>query len=362
MSASACYLSWLITPLRQRGIMNRNLNEIAGDFNMQILHIRQNGQTVSSITADALPQILAAANDEWIWLDLTAADDGTSHEKLLRDVFHFHPLAVDDALHEIHVPKLDDWGTYLYIVLQDMAYDPAENRLIVPELDVFLGKRYLVTYHSEPITAVDRVWHTCQQNHRWLQHGPDHVLYRLIDEIVNNTTTAIETIEDDLEEVEDAIFASPTPSGTPELLFDLKRIVLRLRRVLAPQREVVNKLVRNDYTMIGPKDRLFFRDVYDHMIRLYDLSDNLRDLVTGTMDTYLSVVNNRMNDVMKTLTIITTLFMPLTFLTGFFGMNYFQATIPLPAWTGTAAFLATLFTMALLPLIMFWWIRRRGWL
>lgn len=327
---------------------------------MRILHV-QNETVVTDVSAESLASILAT-EDGWVWVDLSAHENKTSHEALLRNVFQFHPLAVDDALHEIHVPKLDNWETYLYIVLQDMVYDTTQNRLIVPELDVFLGKQYLVTYHSESMTAVERVWLTCQRDHRWLQHGPDHVLYRLIDEVVNNTTAVIEAIEDDLEQIEDSIFTAPAPAGTPELLFNFKRTVLRLRRVLAPQREVVNKLARNEYSMIGPKDRIFFRDVHDHMIRLYDLSDNLRDLVTGTMDTYLSVVNNRMNDVMKTLTIITTLFMPLTFLTGFFGMNYFQATISLPAWTGTAAFLVTLLTIVLLPLAMFGWIRRQGWM
>jgi magnesium transporter len=131
---------------------------------------------------------------------------------------------------------------------------------------------------------------------------------------------------------------------------------------VAPQREVLNKLARGDYALIDARDRMFFRDVYDHLVRLYDISESLRDLVGGALDTYLSVVNNRMNDVMKTLTVITTLFMPMSFLVGFFGMNFFQATVPFEAWTGRVAFGFVIATMIVVPLGMFLWMRRRAWM
>ena len=135
-----------------------------------------------------------------------------------------------------------------------------------------------------------------------------------------------------------------------------------IRRTLVPQREVVNKLARDTFLVIGEKDQVYFRDVYDHMVRLYNQSDSVRDLLTGTMELNLSVMNNRMNDVMKTLTIITTLFMPLTFITGFFGMNFFQAVLPLRVWTGSGTLAFTLVGMILLPLGMFYWMRRRAWM
>jgi magnesium transporter len=141
-----------------------------------------------------------------------------------------------------------------------------------------------------------------------------------------------------------------------------KRNVLQIRRVLAPQREVVNKLARDPYLVVGEKDQVYFRDVYDHMVRLTNDSDSVRDLLTGNMELYLSVVNNRMNDIMKTLTIITTLFMPLTFITGFFGMNFFQAVLPSRFWTGPVILVLTLVIMVLLPLVMFYWMRRRAWM
>ena len=128
-------------------------------------------------------------------------------------------------------------------------------------------------------------------------------------------------------------------------------------------REVLNKLARDDYAMIDIRDRVYFRDVYDHFVRLHDIAESLRDLVSGVLDTYLSVVNNRMNDVMKTLTTITTLFMPISFLAGFFGMNFFQpVSAGLKPWTDNPAFIISMGIFLVTPVLMFFWMRRRGWM
>lgn len=327
---------------------------------MRLLWVNPSGEIDTQRTVDDIAGILAR-DSGLLWLDLTGGDIEKGYESLLTQVFGFHPLAVDDALNEVHVPKLDDWGGYLYLVFQDVEYRQAERELALPELDVFLGEHYLVTYHLEPITAVDHTWEACQRDLRWLQHGADHLLYHLLDDIANNYARVMNTIEDDLAQLEGAIFGHPS-AALLETLFDYKQIALRLRKALAPQREVINKLSRDTYKMIGPKDRLFYRDVYDHMLRLHDMSENMRDLAMSGLDIYLSVVNNRMNDIMKTLTIITTLFMPLSFLTGFFGMNFFQATMASTAWTGPAALTLALLTMIGVPLVMFWWMRHRAWM
>ncbi len=327
---------------------------------MRNLFVQPEGKMELNLPLDRIPAALENLNG-MLWVDLSGSDGKEVMETLLLKTFGFHPLAVDDALNEVHVPKLDDWEAYLYLVFQEVIYDRNAQKLSMPELDVFLGPHYLVTYHAEMVDAVERVWEKSQKDLRWLQHGPDHILYWLIDELVNDFVTAVDAIEDDLEVMETNIFINPTPTML-EQLFAMKRVVMSLRRVILPQREVLNKLARDTYSMIGPKDRLFFRDVYDHMIRLHDLTENLRDLISGIMDSYLSVVNNRMNDIMKTLTVITTLFMPLSFITGFFGMNFFSAVLPLPAWTGSSALLGMMLSILLIPLGMFWWMRRRGWM
>lgn len=298
---------------------------------------------------------------ELLWIDLNQTENKASVEQFLTQQFGFHPLAIDDALNEEHLPKVDDWESYLYIALQDLTYDAASVTLAMPELDLFLGQQYLVTYHPEAVTAVDRVWQLCQRNSRWLQHGADHLLYRLIDEMVNNYTAVLDQLESRILQLENQIFTQPA-SSLLEGMTHYKRTVLEIRRVVAPQREVVNKLAREPFLVIGDQDQVYFRDVYDHMVRLYNDSDSVRDLLTGNMELYLSVVNNRMNDIMKTLTIITTLFMPLTFITGFFGMNFFQAVLPSEAWTGPEILILTLAIMVLLPLGMFYWMRRRAWM
>lgn len=310
-------------------------------------------------------QVLAQPQPQGLlWLDFSQEPLDVG-ETILRDIFKFHPLAVDDALTEAHVPRIDDWQEYLYVVLRAFVYikenEEGEAETLIPELDVFISRHYIVTYHETPITAVDRVWAACQRDKRLLNNGPDHLLYRLTDEIINDAITVVEQIQETLDEIEDIIFATPSPQMA-ERIFYLKRNILRLRRVIAPQREVLNKLARDDYAIIDPRDRIFFRDGYDHLMRLYELIDNLRDMTGSVLDTYLSVVNNNMNNVMKTLAVFTALFLPLTFITGFFGMNFFATTIDTHIWSGWTSFALAMGIMLTVPIIMLIWIRHRGWL
>jgi magnesium transporter len=175
-----------------------------------------------------------------------------------------------------------------------------------------------------------------------------------------NYMPAVEKIDDAIDQIEDQVFDRPSPK-TLERLLAIKRVLVAMRRIIVPQREVLNKLARDDYPVIDQKDRVFFRDIYDHLVRLHDLNESLRDLVGSVMDTYLSVVNNRMNEVMKTLTVITTIFMPLTFVTGFFGMNFFEPLGSLTAWTRDLVFYITMVIMVFLPIVMYIWMRRRTW-
>jgi magnesium transporter len=296
-----------------------------------------------------------------LWVDFSGEPNPTC-EPILLEVFGFHPLAVEDALQETHTPKVDDWGDYLYIVLGALVYEKAasDGALHLHELDVFLGKNFIVTHHDEPIAAIDQVWNACQRDARYTQHGVDHLLYRILDYLVAAYMPIVEKLDDEIDEIEDQVINKPS-TDTLQHIFGLKRSLLSMRRVITPQREVLNKLARDDYQVIDQHDRVFFRDVYDHLVRLQDLNESMRDMLSGTLDIYLSVINNRMNDVMKTLTVITTLFMPISFVTGFFGMNFFAPVARLTGWTGSTVFIFILLLTLLIPAAMFVWMRRKMW-
>ncbi|MCL4239598.1 MAG: magnesium/cobalt transporter CorA [Anaerolineae bacterium] len=317
-----------------------------------------------ALRMDLSMEAIAAARQSaagLLWLDLCGEPPALC-QPILRDMFGFHPLAVDDALAESHHPKVDDWGEYLLVVLHGVVFDrQAEPQVRTQELDIFLGRSYVITYRTEPIAAVERVWELCQRDVRHIQHGPDHLLYKLADEVVADYMPAVEAIDEAIDRIEDDLFDG-TGIAVPGGIFRLKRGLLHLRRIIAPQREVLNKLSRGDFPVILDDDRVFFRDVYDHLVRLYDITESLRDLVASVLDSYLSVVNNRMNDVMKTLTVIATLFMPLSFVVGFFGMNFFQPVTSLDAWTDLPAFVLTLLILLAVPATMIVWMRHRHWM
>jgi magnesium transporter len=296
----------------------------------------------------------------FLWVDFQGEPVATC-QPILLNTFGFHPLAVDDALEESHVPKLDDWGEYLYIVMHSATMQQGNYNIESLELDIFLGRNYIVTHHDHPIEPLDTIWAVIQRDQRQMKSGVDHIIYLLTDQIATHYMFLVEALDDSIDDIEAEIFDRPK-RDTVERVFAIKRAVLYLRRIIAPQREVLNKLAREDIQMIDARDRIYFRDVYDHYVRLYDIIEGVRDLVSGTLDTYLSVTNNRMNDIMKTLTVITTLFMPISFLSGFFGMNFFQPTYPLDVWTSLPAFLISLGLFILTPVGMFLWIRRRGWM
>jgi magnesium transporter len=301
------------------------------------------------------------SGDGLLWVDFQGEKNETSGPILL-NTFKFHPLAVDDALIETHVPKIDDWDDYIYIVLHAISYHREEDHLDNIELDVFIGKNFIVTHHDLPIPSLDRIWGTIPRDERYTKMGADHVLYRLTDELVVDYMAAIESMDEEIETIEDLMFDRPS-SALLSRTFALKRSTLRLRRILSPLREVLNKLARDDYKVIDQKDRVYFRDVYDHLVRLHDITESLRDLVGSAQDTYLSVINNRMNDIMKTLTVITTLFMPISFIASFFGMNFFQPVADnLKPWTSNPAFMITMLLVLGIPLFMLAWVRRKGWI
>lgn len=327
---------------------------------MRILVAHKDKTVIETTNLEA---VRSSLNDQesLIWVDLDGNPVDESR-RILTEIFNFHTLSVDDALVERHVPKIDDWGNYLYMSL--VAVNPEQplndfNKSI--ELDIFLGLNYIVTYHQEELHSVDLVWNNILRNESHLQRGSMYIIYQIIDELANEYMKLIDFLDIRVEEIEDTVIDKPDKKLLEEI-FIIKRSLLNLRRIIAPQRETLNKLSRGDFGIVSQKERMYFRDVYDHLVRVHEIIESLRDMIGGALDTYLSVVNNQLSNIMKTLTIITTLFMPLSFLTGFFGMNFFAAGNRLNQWTGASSFGVVMAVMICLPLGMFLWMRRRDWM
>lgn len=340
---------------------------------IRILYRNAAGAINAECGLSQLPELLED-RDGLVWVDVQSWHSKSSPENeasemfrdvqaMLREVFHFHPLSIEDALNDSNVPKVDDWGEYLYLTLHAVDFDKSIEDIDLHELDVFVGANYLVTLREEEVRGIDRVWKQATRDPRHTKRGSDYLLYEVCDAVATDYLPCMDAIDEQSDLVQDEVFDKPT-RGTLNRIFHLKKAVLNLRRVLSPQREVFNKLAREDYAPIDQAERIYFRDIYDHFLRLTDLNESLRDLITGSLDTYLSVVANRTNEVVKTLTIVTVLFMPLSFGTGFFGMNFFASLIEVtgdPDPVKLAFFIFIIASMIAVPVLMLIFFRRRGW-
>jgi magnesium transporter len=303
--------------------------------------------------------------DGIVWVDFEAAKEPATREveTWLREVFEFHHLAVEDALEETHVPKVDDWGSYLYIVFSVPRITAGSEVLEFHELDAFLGPNYLVTFHVVSLEVLDAERSSIARDPRdRLRHGADHLLFRLLERAVDQSLAAIEELDDRVDMIQNDVIERPSATVL-RTIFRIKRSAIQLHKTLAPQREVLNRLARDPYQPIREEHRVYFRDLYDHLVRIHDISESLRDLIAGTLETYLSVISNRTNEIMKTLTVVSVMFLPMSFLAGFFGMNFFGdplvlRTLPLPPGL---LFIATCAIMALSPCFMWIYAKRKKW-
>jgi magnesium transporter len=318
---------------------------------IRILCRAAQGAAMTELAPDQLASALKVKRN-LIWVDLNG-DDTSTYQPLLTDTFGFHPLAVEDALVETHLPKIDDWDEYVYLVLYGVDFDQAKLEVDSHEVDIFLGPNYLVTHHTENVNAIEQLRSIYQRDARRLQRGADYLLFELADNIVADFMPCLDALDDTANELEDEVFSNPTRDTLPRI-FTLKRAAIQLRRTLSPQREVLNRLARDEYRVIDARERIYFRGVYDHLVRLHDINEGLRDLIGGALDIYLSATSNRLNEVMRILTMVTVFGLPLTFIASFFGMNFFGATYEIPApLEGKGLFLIAMAAMIILPIVLY---------
>ena len=292
----------------------------------------------------------------WVWVDLSSPTP--EEAKVLSEVFHFHDLAIEDAIADIHHPKIESYGDYLYLILHAIDFKAKEHVFKTQEVDFFLGPQYLVTYRGGISRSVGHVADICGRNDRVLGEGPAALLYRIVDAMVDNYRPEVDKLAGRLDALEKEVFARPKSTLVKRIL-DFKRDISSLRRVIMPQRDAVSRLARREFSQISEALAYRFRDVHDHLVRLADESVYFHDRISSLLDAHLSNVSNQLNGVMKVLTIISTIFMPMTVLTGMYGMN-----VPLPHMPGGehAQFWWILGIMAAVTLAMLGFFRTRRWI
>jgi magnesium transporter len=302
------------------------------------------------------PEWLKPGSGVWVWADL---DTPTPEEgQVLKDVFRFHELAVEDALSETHHPKIESYGDYLYLILHGIDFSAAQHCFQTKDIDFFLGEQFLVTVHPGVSRSIGKVSGACLRDSRVMGEGPGTLMYRIVDTMVDNYRPEVEKLEERLDDLEDEVFDRPNPELARRILI-FKKDVSSLRQVVLPQRDAVGRLARREFALVGEQLAFRFRDVHDHLVRLTDEAMFFQDRITSILDAHLSSVSNQLNSVMKVLTIIATLFMPLTVLTGMWGMN---VTLPhLPGGDG-AQFWWVVGFMITMSAGMLAYFRKRGWI
>ncbi|MGD0447591.1 MAG: magnesium/cobalt transporter CorA [Candidatus Dormibacteria bacterium] len=314
------------------------------------------GQTVEA-TVDAVRERLSG--DAFFWLDIEGLDADSS--QLLLQGFGFHPLAVEDAEHFDQRPKVDDFDGFTYLVLHGAL--PSPGTPATCEVHVFFSAKHLVSVHHGDGGIFDGVRRRATRHRAAAGSSPAvSLLYLIVDELVDTYFPVLAQLDDRIDVLEDAILKQPTEAQLGEL-FAMKRTLVTLRKVVTPERDMFARLLSGMNLLEGmtPEDERYFRDLYDHLIRISDLVDSYRDLLTGAMDTHLSTVSNRLNVVIKQLTIIATVFLPLSFLTGFFGQNFGFLTghVLTQTWSFWVLGVGLELVAAAGLLYLF---RRRGWL
>ncbi len=290
-----------------------------------------------------------------VWVDVS---DPTSQDFLdLAEEFKFHHLSIEDCRKAHQRPKVEEYAGYYFIVLYEAELVGPHDNLELRELNIFLGSNYLVTVHSRPIRAVEtanRLWHEWTDR---AEHGAGLLAYLLMDAIVDDYMPLLDILSDRMDELEDQIFGEFQPEAI-ESIFRIKKQLLYLRRSITPLRDVFNTMLRREQPIFERATYVYFQDVFDHILRVADSIDALRDMLGSTMDAYLSVSGNRMNMVMKRLTSISTILMSVTLIAGIYGMNFNF----MPELKWRYGYIFALLSMVVIGFALYTYLRKVKWL
>jgi magnesium transporter len=298
--------------------------------------------------------------DSLLWLDIEGPT--TQDVAMLGREFAFHELALEDCLHPHQRPKIEQYGSYYFLVAY--AVSLGDGGLVKNELDAFVGHNYLVTVRKQPVHDLTEAVKRVGAHHDLCREGAGYLLYIVLDEIVDGYFTALEGLEDAAEEVEDRVFGGGEPATSEETagqqshLFRLKKDLLSFRRVIAPLREVLDVMQRRTIDVVTVSLEPYYRDVYDHVLRATDFLDNLRDILSSAMEAHLAVISNRLNEVMKRLTSWGAIILVPTLIAGIYGMNFRH----MPELDWRLGYPMSLALMVLSGILLYRAFRKRGWL
>ena len=292
-----------------------------------------------------------------MWLNI----DGVHQSEIIEQVaksFGLHPLVAEDIASTGQRPKMEDFDNYVFVVLRMLGFDGEEKGIKSEQTSIILGSDFVISFQENEGDVFDSIRERLRNNKgRIRKMDADYLAYSLIDAIVDNYFMILEKLGESIEDIEDRLVTSPT-SETLQSIHDLKREMIFLRKSVWPLREVINRMERSESPLINKSTFVYLRDVYDHTIQITDAMETFRDMLSGMLDIYLSSVSNRMNEVMKVLTVIATIFIPLTFVTGIYGMNFNY----MPELDQTWSYPAVLVLMLVVALLMVMFFRRKKWL
>jgi magnesium transporter len=322
---------------------------------MVTILIHRDGKTSRADTVD--PAWLEDGSGVIVWVDI--GSPSADEARLLTDVFGFHELSVEDALAELHHPKVEAYDGYLYAILHGIDFKASEHEFATHDADFFIGPNYLVTVTDGTSRSIPETQLGCERNPRLMAEGPVALAHRIIDTMVDHYRPEVDKLEERIDELESTVFESGETRETNQEILDLKRDVASLRRIILPQRDVLGRLARREFPQVTEDLAYRFRDVHDHVVRITDDALLYHDRLAAILEAHLSNVSNRLNEVMKFLTIFSVIFMPMTVLTGMYGMN-----VQLVHFPGGehVQFWWILGIMATMSGTLVWFFRRSRWL
>lgn len=320
------------------------------------VYFKEKNIVEEGFSADKLPDLIADG-ENLVWVDMeapTAAD-----EKILADVFHFHPLTIEDARETRNQPKVEAFSNYLFFIVHGVNVETSSNNFRTKELDGYLGKNFVVTYHHENFRSIDQVKSQIRNSPYVCGRGADYLLHQILDELVDLYIPIVDDFDEAINNIEERIFQSETSNDKIlEEIMNLKRSIARLRRVTSKQLNVLYRISHGEFPQIETAHLPFFRDVHDHLLRVGDLAENYRELVGGLLDIQFNVVNNRTNEVVKVLTIFSAIILPLSLIAGIYGMNFEN----MPELKTRYGYFATLGLMVFITVVLLIYFWRKGWI